>query len=83
MPWSFFIFFIFLSLPSFFFFKCNSCVRKSLTNIISVLKLSNELKLAKEKGKRICSIAVSFKLLYLLIVLSHAKCNFNNIESTN
>lgn len=69
--------------PSSFFFSCKSCVRKSLTNIISILKLSNELKLAKEKGKRIYSIAVPFKLLYLLIVLSNAKCNFNNIESTD
>lgn len=74
-------FHIILLLSFFFFFSCKSCVRKSLTNIISILKLSNELKLAKEKGKRIYSIAVPFKLLYLLIVLSHAKCNFNNIES--
>lgn len=60
----------------------NSCVRYSLTNIISVLKLSNELKLAKGKEKRIYSVPVSFKLLYLLIGLSHAKHNFNNMEST-
>lgn len=69
--------------PSSFFFPCKSCVSKSLTNIISILKLSNELKLAKEKKKRMYSIAVPFKLLYLLIVLSHTKCNFNNIESTD
>lgn len=75
------MFFHIILLPSSFFFSCKSCVRKFLTNIISILKLSNELKLAKEKGKRIYSIAVPFKLLYLLIVLSHAKCNFNNIES--
>lgn len=79
----FFLFSLSFFLCLFFFFVLwNSCVRYSLTNIISVFKLSNELKLAKGKEKRIYSVAVSFKLLYLLIGLSHAKHNFNNIEST-
>lgn len=80
--WGVFLFFslsFFLCLP---LILCNSRVRYSLTNVISILKLSSELKLAKGKEKRIYSVAVSFKLLYLLIGLSHAKHNFNNIEST-
>lgn len=86
MLWLFWFgfFLIFLSLPLFVcLFYWTSCVRNSLTDIISILKLSNELKLAKEKGERIYSLAVSFKLLYVLIVLFHAKCNFNDIESTD
>lgn len=79
------VFFFFFSLSFFLclpLILCNSRVRYSLTNVISILKLSSELKLAKGKEKRIYSVAVSFKLLYLLIGLSHAKHNFNNIEST-